>query len=130
MGSLELSMSSLPLPPFLEKKGTSRSLSVFPYKQDSNYLSRFCSQETCIGSKGWGLLVPQACSPRRSLRRRTQLPFARNSLALCKESFILQQLTKEDPFTFRGAGRAGIREILFPVLLHANCDPPNSFCQL
>lgn len=33
--------------------------------------------------------------------RSTQCPFGRNSLALCTESFILQQLTKEDPFTFR-----------------------------
>lgn len=72
-----------------------------PYKQDSNYPSVFCSQESCMGSKGWGLLVPQACSPWRSWAQEHTVPLWQELSSTLHRVLHSPAANKRRPFHFQ-----------------------------
>lgn len=145
---LERSVSFLPLPPFLENKGITGHQGVGGSPTNKTVIILQCSAARSLvwEARGGAFWYHRPALHGEAGHRSTQCPFGRNSLALCIEYFILQQLTKEDPFTFRerlkkGWGgnpeaRAGIREMcslyghMQTVIQKSSLTTPNSFCQL
>lgn len=112
-----------------------------PYKQDGNYSA---ARSLVWEVRGGALWYHRPALHGEAGHRSTQCLFGRNSLALCTEYFILQQLTKEDPFTFRerlkkGWGGNPDRDQgnlcsldchMQTVILKSSLTTPRSFCQL
>lgn len=84
-----------PLPPFLENKSTSSSLSEevmgFPTNKTASVHQCCAAGSLRTGGRGWGLLVaavPWSVLHGEAGHRGTQ-PRWQNSIAFCKETFIL-----------------------------------------